>query len=157
MREASIGSLIAVTISLIGVTAGSLYQRTFCPRVDLRAAALVQFVAVFIVLAPLALAFEDNTVRWSWALVGALLYLVIFASLLGVSAWHYLLRHGAATRVTSLIYFTPVFAIVPEFLWFGITPSAISWAGIMMTCAGVALVAWRNASAPDPKKLLQKQ
>ena len=90
-------------------------------------------------MAPLALAFEDNTVRWSWALVGALLYLVIFASLLGVSAWHYLLRHGAATRVTSLIYFTPVFAIVPEFLWFGITPSAISWAGIMMTCAGVAL------------------
>lgn len=157
MREASIGSLIAVTISLIGVTAGSLYQRTFCPRVDLRAAALVQFVAVFIVLAPMALAFEDNTVRWSWALVGALLYLVIFASLLGVSAWHYLLRHGAATRVTSLIYFTPVFAIVPEFLWFGITPSAISWAGIMMTCAGVALVAWRNASALASKNSPQKQ
>ncbi len=157
VREASIGSLIAVTISLIGVTAGSLYQRAFCPRVDLRAAALVQFAAVFVVLAPLALVFEDNTVRWSWALVGALLYLVIFASLLGVSAWHTLLRHGAATRVTSLIYFTPVFAIVPEFLWFGITPSAVSWAGIVMTCAGVALVAWRHAPAIDPQNTIQKQ
>ena len=144
-QEATAGSLIAVSVALFGVTAGSLYQRTFCSRVDLRAAALVQFVTVLIVLAPLALAFEDNTVRWSWPLAGALVYLVVFASLLGVSAWHYLLRHGAATRVTSLIYLTPVFAIVPEFLWFGITPSMVSWVGIVMTCMGVALVAWRTS------------
>jgi drug/metabolite transporter (DMT)-like permease len=145
VREASPGSLIAVTVALIGVTAGSLYQRTFCPRVDLRAAALIQFAATLMVLAPLALALEDNTVRWTWPLAGALAYLVIFASLLAVSVWHYLLRHGAATRVTSLIYLTPVFAIVPEFLWFGVAPTATSWAGILITCSGVALAAWRPA------------
>jgi drug/metabolite transporter (DMT)-like permease len=144
VREATAGSLIAVSIALFGVTAGSLYQRAFCPRVDLRAAALVQFVAVFVVLAPLALTFEDNTVRWSWALAGALFYLVLCASMLAVSVWHYLLRHGAATRVTSLIYLTPVFAIAPEFLWFGIAPSTISCVGIVITCMGVALVAWRS-------------
>lgn len=146
VHEATAGSLIAITLALIGVTAGSLYQRAFCPSVDLRAAALVQFAATLLVLAPLALMFENNTVRWTWALAGALFYLVIFASLLAVSAWHYLLRHGGATRVTSLIYLTPVFALVPEFLWFGITPSAISWAGIVITCASVGLVAWRAAS-----------
>lgn len=151
VQEATAGALIAVSIALFGVTAGSLYQRTFCPRVDLRAAALLQFVSVFLVLTPLALTFEDNTVRWSWRLVGALFYLVIFASLLAVSAWHYLLRHGAATRVTSLIYLTPVFAIVPEFLWFGIAPSAISCIGIVITCMGVALVAWRRAQAAVPR------
>ena len=145
VREATVGSLIAVTIALFGVTAGSLYQRAFCANVDLRAAALVQFVVTLLVLVPLALAFEDNTVRWAWSLVGAMLYLVILASLLAVSAWHYLLRHGGATRVTSLIYLTPAFAIVPEFLWFGITPSAISWAGIVITCAGVGLVAFKTA------------
>ena len=152
-----IATKIAVSIALFGVTAGSLYQRAFCARVDLRAAALVQFIAVFLVLAPLALTFEDNRVRWSWALAGALFYLVIFASLLAVSAWHYLLRHGAVTRVTSLIYLTPVFAIVPEFLWFGITPSAISCAGIVITCMGVALVAWRrknNIEQPLPSHKL---
>ena len=146
MREAGTGSLIAVAVALVGVTAGSLYQRAFCLRVDLRAAALVQFAATLLVLAPLALAFEDNSVRWSWALAGALLYLVICASLLAVSAWHYLMRHGAATRVTSLVYLTPVFAIVPEFLWFGITPSTTSWAGIVITCMGVGLVVWRPAA-----------
>lgn len=152
MREATPGSLIAVSFALIGVTAGSLYQRVFCPRVDLRAAALVQFAAVFAVLLPLALLFEDNTVRWSWPLAGALVYLVIFTSLLGVSAWHYLLRHGATTRVTSLIYLTPVFAIAPEYFWFGIAPSAISWAGIIITCAGVGLVAWHH----DGPKIARK-
>lgn len=146
MQEATLGSLIAITVALFGVTAGTLYQRAFCPSVDLRAAAMIQFVATFAVLAPLALVFEDNTVRWSWTLIGALVYLVIFASLLGVSAWHYLMRHGGATQVTSLVYLTPAFAIVPEFLWFGITPSTISWAGIVITCMGVGLVVWRRSA-----------
>ena len=34
-----------VVIALLAVTAGTLYQRVFCPRVDLRASAMVQFVA----------------------------------------------------------------------------------------------------------------
>lgn len=143
VREATLGSLIAVSVALAGVTAGTLYQRVFCPHVDLRAAALIQFAASLAVLAPLALAFEDNTVRWSWALVGAMCFLVILASLLAVSAWHYLMRRGEATRVASLVYLTPAFAIVPEFLWFGIAPSGLSVVGIVITCLGVALLARR--------------
>jgi len=144
MREATAGSLIAASVALCGVTAGTLYQRKFCASVDLRAAALLQFAATLLVLAPLALVFEDNAVRWTWKLAGALCYLVILASLLAVSAWHYLMRHGGATRVSSLVYLTPAFAIVPEYLWFGIAPSAVSWAGIVITCLGVGLVVWRR-------------
>lgn len=145
LREATLASLTAVTFALLGVTAGALYQRHFCPRVDLRAAALVQFAATLAVLTPLALVFEDNSVRWTWALAGAILYLVLGTSLLGLSAWHYLLRHGGATRVTSLVYLTPAFAIIPEYVWFGITPSGMSWVGIVITCLGVGLVVWRRA------------
>lgn len=148
MHEATLGSLIAVTFALLGVTAGALYQRVFCPQVDLRAAALIQFMATLTVLTPLALMFEDNSVRWSWALAGAILYLVLGTSLLGLSAWHYLMRHGGATQVTSLVYLTPAFAIVPEFLWFGIAPSATSWLGIVITCLGVGLVVWRRGARP---------
>ncbi len=146
VREATSGSLIGACVALFGVTAGTLYQRVFCASVDLRAAALLQFAATLLVLVPLALVFEDNTVRWSWTLAGALCYLVIFASLLAVSAWHYLMRRGGATRVSSLVYLTPAFAIVPEFLWFGIAPSAVSWAGIVITCMGVGLVVWRRGA-----------
>jgi drug/metabolite transporter (DMT)-like permease len=148
MHEATLASLIAVCFALLGVTGGALYQRTFCPQVDLRAAAMVQFAATLLVLAPLALAFEDNSVRWSWALVGAILYLVIGTSMLGLSAWHYLMRHGGVTQVTSLVYLTPAFAIVPEYFWFGIVPSPISWLGIVITCLGVGLVVWRKSTRP---------
>jgi drug/metabolite transporter (DMT)-like permease len=147
VREATLASLVAVTVSLAGVTSGTLYQRVFCPLVDLRSAAAVQFAVTIAVLAPLAWAFEDLRVDWTWALAASILFLVIGASLLAVSALHTLMRRGQATRVTSLLYLTPIFAVVLELPMFGVVPSALSLAGIAVTCFGVALVTWR-ASQP---------
>jgi drug/metabolite transporter (DMT)-like permease len=146
VREATTASLVAITVSLAGVTAGTLYQRVFCPLVDLRSAAAVQFAATILVLAPLAWAFEDTTVRWSWQLAGSILFLVIGASILAVSALHLLMRRGQATRVTSLIYLTPIFAVGLELAMFGVVPSTLSLIGIAVTCLGVALVTWRPAA-----------
>jgi len=146
VREATAASLLAVTISLTGVTTGTLYQRVFCPLVDLRSASLVQFIATILVLAPLAWAFEDRGVQWSWALAGSILFLVVGASILAVSALHVLMRRGQATRVTSLIYLTPIFAVGLELAMFGVVPTALSVAGIVVTCLGVALVTWRPAT-----------
>ncbi len=140
VREATLGALIAVTISLAGVTAGTLYQRVYCPVVDLRAAALIQFAGNVIVLAPLAWLVEGGIVRWSWTLAGAIVFLVIGASILAVNALHTLMRRGQATRVTSLIYLTPIFAVALELAIFGVVPTALSLAGIAITCLGVALV-----------------
>ena len=148
IREMTIGSLAAVIVALTGVTGGTLYQRVFCPLVDLRAAALVQFVAALVVLAPLAWIVEDFKVNWAWPMFGAIAFLVIGASLLAVSALHLLMRHGQATRVTSLLYLTPIFAVVFEFALFDVVPSALSMAGIAVTCGGVALVAWSRRSPP---------
>ena len=141
IREATTGSLIAVAISLAGVTAGTLYQRTFCPVVDLRAAALLQFVATFAVMAPLAWFVEGARVVWSWSLAGAVVFLVIGASILGVNALHTLMRRGQAARVASLVYLTPAFAVALEFLMFGVVPSVLSTIGMGITLLGVALVA----------------
>jgi drug/metabolite transporter (DMT)-like permease len=143
VHEASIGSLIAVVIALAGVTAGTLYHRVFCPVVDLRSAALLQFAVTISLLAPLAWLVEGFVVDWSWALAGSIAFLVIGASILAVSALHTLMRRGQATRVTSLVYLTPIFAVGLEFVMFGEVPSVLSIVGIIVTCFGVALVAWR--------------
>ena len=145
VREATMGALMAVSLSLAGVTAGTLYQRAYCPAVDLRAASLIQFVGNFIVLAPLAWFVEGAAVRWSWSLAGAIVFLVIGASILAVNAFHTLMRRGHATRVTSLIYLTPIFAVALELLMFDVVPSAISLAGIAITCMGVAMVSWTRS------------
>ena len=145
VREMTPGALIAVTVSLLAVTAGTLYQRVFCPLVDLRVSALVQFVASLVLLAPLAYLVEGAAVIWAWQMVLGIVFLVIFASIGAVNALHTLMRRGQATRVTSLLYLTPIFAVVLEFAMFKVVPSPLSLLGIAVTCAGVALVTWRRA------------
>jgi len=144
IRAIGWASLAAVGFSLVAITAGTLYQRVFCPRVDLYGAALLQFAISLAVLAPLAWAVEGMQVRWAWQLLAAIAFLVILASILGVNALHTLMRHGEATRVTSLMYLTPVFAVVLELLMFGVVPTPLSLAGIAVTCLGVAMVAWQK-------------
>jgi len=143
VRAISAGSLVAVVVSLAAVTAGTLYQRTWCPQADLRAATLVQFAASFAVLLPASFALETASVRWTASLVLSIVFLVIFASIFAVSALHTLMRRGHATRVTSLLYLTPVVAVSLEALLFGVWPTALTAAGIVIACAGVALVTRR--------------
>src|SRR5712692_8720048 len=85
IREVTWGSLLGTLIGLTGVTAATLYQRTFSPRADLKAAAVIQFAASAAVLAPLAFAVEGFRVVWAWELAASIAFLVIFASILAVS------------------------------------------------------------------------
>jgi len=142
IREVTLGSLIGTLVALSGVSAATLYQRKFSPKADLKAASVVQFVASLAVLVPLAVTVEHFQVDWSWQMLGAIAFLVIFASILGVNALHLLMRHGEATRVASMMYLPPVFAVVLEAALFGVVPSGLALAGIAVTCAGVALTVW---------------
>ena len=142
IREVTLGSLAGTLVALAGVTAATLYQRRFSPRADLKAASVVQFAASLLVLAPLALAVEGFEVRSSWAMWLAIAFLVVFASILAVNALHMLMRQGEATRVASMMYLPPVFAVVLEAAMFGVVPSGLALAGIAVTCAGVAMTVW---------------
>jgi drug/metabolite transporter (DMT)-like permease len=142
LREVSAGSLAATLIALAGVTAATLYQKSFSPNADLKAAAVVQFGASLAILAPLAVAVEGFPVVWSVELFASIAFLVIFASFLGVSALYVLMRHGEATRVTSMMYLPPIFAVVLEAAMFHVVPSGLTLLGIAVTCAGVAMTVW---------------
>jgi drug/metabolite transporter (DMT)-like permease len=144
IREVGLGSLLGTLVALAGVTAATLYQRRFSPHSDLKGAAVIQFAASLTVLAPLAVALEGFRVQWAWQMFGAIAFLVIFASILAVNALHVLMRHNEATRVTSMMYLPPVFAVVIEMALFGIVPSALAFAGMGVTCIGVALAAWKS-------------
>jgi drug/metabolite transporter (DMT)-like permease len=144
IREITAASLAATLIALAGVTAGTLYQRAFSPHCDLKAAAAIQFAAAAVAFVPLAFAVEGFQVRWSATLAWSVVFLVIFTSLLGVSALYWLTRHGEASRVTSMMYLPAVFAVVLELALFGVAPGAVASAGIALTCFGVALTVWRR-------------
>ena len=144
IRAVTIGSLVAVITGLAALTAGTLYQRKFCPTVDLRSGALIQFAVSVAALLPLSIVFEGAKVQWSWPLLGAIAFLVIGASILAVNALHTLMRHGEATRVTSMLYLPPIFAVAMEYLVFGVVPTGISLIGIAVTSVGVALAMGRT-------------
>ena len=143
MQAGTLASFIAVALSLAAITSGTLYQRAFCKDVDLRSAAFIQFLVSLAVLAPLAIGIDGFVVRWSWPLIAAIVFLVVFASILAVNALHTLMRRGHATKVTSLFFLTPIVAVLLEWAMFGVTPTALTAAGIVLTCAGVALVTVR--------------
>jgi drug/metabolite transporter (DMT)-like permease len=143
IRAISTGATVAVLTSLTAITIGTLYQRAFCRTVDLRVASLLQFAATLVVMFPLAVIVEDAPLRFGWPLVAAIAFLVIGASILGVNALNTLMRRGEATRVTSLLYLTPIFAVALEWLMFAVVPTSLTVVGIVITCFGVALVAWQ--------------
>ena len=68
---------------------------------------------------------------------------MIFASILAVSVLHYLMRHGEATRVTSMMYLPPVFAVAVELAMFGVLPTPLMIAGMALACTGVAMTVWK--------------
>jgi drug/metabolite transporter (DMT)-like permease len=142
VREVTPGSLAGTLVALAGITAASLYQKRFSPTADLKAAAVIQFAATLAVVAPLALAVEGFVFTPSWALLGAIAFLVILASILGVSAFNYLMRRGESARVTSIMYLPPVFAVVAELAVFRVVPTLLTVAGMVVTCIGVAMTVW---------------
>lgn len=144
VHAVSAGSLLAAAISLAAITSGTLYQRAFCTRVDLRSATLIQFVLSWLLLTPLAYAVEGFHVQWSWPLVISIVFVVIFASIFAVNALHLLMRRGHATKVTSLFFLTPIVAVLLEWLMYGVEPGWLAGAGITLTCVGVALVSGRR-------------
>jgi drug/metabolite transporter (DMT)-like permease len=132
-------SLMAVFVALIALTVGTLYQRRFLPDTDLWSAAFIQFVASLLLLAPLAIIVESAKVEWAWQLFAAMLFLVVLASILGVSALHILMRHGQATRVSSILYLPPIVAVAAEWLVYRIIPTPLTFVGMVIVCAGVWL------------------
>jgi len=126
--------------ALCAITAGTLYQKRYCPSFDLRAGSVIQFVAAFAVLLPLALLTETMHIEWNARFVFAIGWLALVLSIGAVSLLFVLIKHGEATRVSSLFYLTPLataamawFAFEEQLDWLALT-------GMLIGVTGVALV-----------------
>jgi drug/metabolite transporter (DMT)-like permease len=102
----------AGTVALIGITAGTLYQKRFGGSIDWRTGMWVQYVAAGILFALGAAVFEDRAVHWTPQFIFALSWMVLVMSLGAVWLLYFLIRRSAATRVVSLFYLTPPVALL---------------------------------------------
>ncbi|WP_449414354.1 DMT family transporter [Pandoraea soli] len=145
VRGIGAGPVALCVLSLLAITAGTLYQKRFCAHFDLRVGTLVQFGAAFAVTLPAAWMLETMQVRWNAQMIGALVWSVLALSIGAISLLFLLIRQGAATKVSSLMYLTPPTTAVMAWLLFGETLSPLSAAGMVVAALGVALVIERRA------------
>ncbi|MFN9211387.1 MAG: DMT family transporter [Betaproteobacteria bacterium] len=134
---------LAIAINLLalaGITVGTLYQKRYCGAVDLRTGTAIQFAASFVVLLPLAAAFETMQVDYAPAFWLALGWSIFVLSLAAMVLLLVMIRRGRATRVASLMYLTPPAPSVLAWALFGERLGLVAWAGVAVTMFGVALV-----------------
>jgi drug/metabolite transporter (DMT)-like permease len=126
-------------MALLAITMGTLYQKRFCPRFDLRTGQVVQFVAAILVTLPFALVFESFRFDWTPELAGALVWSVLVLTGGGISLLFLMLRRGAAAQVTSYFYLVPGITALMAFAMFGETLGPVAVGGMAVTVLGVAL------------------
>ena len=133
--------LIPALVALLGITAGTLYQKRFCAAFDLRTGSVIQFVPTAIVTALAVALFEDFRISWTPAFVFALGWLVLVLSLGAISLLNLLIRSGSAVNVASLFYLTPISTAVIAWVIFGEKLTSTAAIGMLLAVSGVYLVA----------------
>ncbi|CAG0960527.1 putative inner membrane transporter YedA [Rhodocyclaceae bacterium] len=120
-------ALVPAVVALAGITAGTLYQKRFCPSFDLRTGAVAQFIPAAVATLLAVSLTEEFRVEWTPAFVFALGWLVLVLSVGAIGLLNLLIRSGSAVNVASLFYLTPA------------TTSLIAWAAFGETLPGPAL------------------
>ena len=134
-----VAALLPAVAALIGITAGTLYQKRFCPSFDWRTGSVAQVVPTAIVTGLLAWCLETGKIDWTGELVFALGWLVLVLSLGAVSLLNWLIRHSNAVNIASLFYLVPPCTAVFAWLLFGETFTGLALVGMVLTVWGVYL------------------
>ncbi|MSO92412.1 MAG: EamA/RhaT family transporter [Rhodospirillales bacterium] len=132
--------ILACAVAVLGISAGTAYQKRFGGGMDLRSGSAIQFSAAAVPMALLALAFETREIQWTAEFLWGSAYMILVLSLGSVSIFLFLLRRGAVARVVSYLYLTPPTTAVLAYWIFGETLSVLTFAGMALIVLGVAMV-----------------
>jgi drug/metabolite transporter (DMT)-like permease len=139
----TLSMMMPAIASLVGITAGTLWQKRHCPTFDLRTSTVVQYAASLIITSVLALTTETREVQWSGQFVFALLWVALVLSLGAISLLNHLIRSGTAVNVTRLFYTVPAVTALMAWAIFGETLTGLSLLGMIVAVLGVWLARGR--------------
>ncbi len=144
------GGLEAVLLVLapVGWALGSLLGRKLAGHGMMAAATQMLCGGVLLLLTGLVLG-ERAPASPSAAALGALAYLIVFGSLLGFSAYTYLLQHARPALAMSYAHVNPALAVVlGAALGEHVGPEAIAATGLIAAAVAVMVTRRRPALAP---------
>lgn len=141
-----ISALLCVTVALIGISLGTLYQKRYCTSMPLLSGAVIQYLAAGVLLGSGAWLFETRQVEWSSTFVLTLGWLVLILSIAAILLLMALIKKGEASRVASLFYLVPPVTALQAWWLFDERLPLLGLVGMLVAITGVVMVIRKPAS-----------
>lgn len=142
-------AMIAMMISIFGLTIGTLVQRALGKQMPLLRGTATQYLASGVVLA-VASGFSE---QWQFSLtrytVFSMLWAVVVLSLGAVLLMMTLLARHTAAKVSSLFFLTPALSTIEGAILFDERLGALAVVGLVIAIIGVRLTMQSTAATPD--------
>ncbi|PSH69193.1 EamA family transporter [Phyllobacterium brassicacearum] len=142
----------ASILSVIAISAGTVWQKRFVGAIDLKAGTTLQYLGAAVLTGVFSLLFETHVVIWSGSLVFAMLWLVFVLSIGAVLLLMILINQGAVSKVASLFYLVPGVTALMAYALFGETLTLFQLFGMLIATLGVALSTGQRRSAALPSR-----
>ena len=136
----SIAALVAVTISVFGISIGTMYQKRYGVGVNLLTGSFFQYLAAAIWMGLLTFTFEQQEIVWHPHLIGALIWHVFGMSIIAILLLMHMIHEGKTTQVASYIYLVPPVTAIEAWWLFDESLTPIAIAGMLIAIYGVYLV-----------------
>ena len=141
-------TLTASFVSVLGIAAGTIWQKRFVTGADLRASTALQYLGATLLTGALTFVFEKQEFVLTGELIFAMVWLVLVLSLGAVFLLMILIRDGAVSKVASLFYLVPSVTALMAWPLFGETLNSLQIVGMLVTAAGVALATHQGLTFP---------
>ena len=143
---------VILIVAALAFAAGSVISRRFHFRVDAFVATAWQIGAAGVVNLTIATAGGNfRTAHWTRSGLLAILYLSTFGSVVGLTAYTYLLKHVPVTKVSTYAFVNPVIAVLIGVVTLHERPAPAELTGMAIILVAVATVILsRTKPAPPP-------
>lgn len=141
-------TLAASLVSVLGMSAGTIWQKRFASGGDLVAATMWQYVGGASLMVLASLAFETHTVTVNGELVFAMAWLVLVLSIGAIFLLMVMIRDGEMSKVASLFYLVPAVTALMAWALFGEHLNLVQIVGMAITTFGVGLATARPTTQP---------
>ena len=131
--------IAAVLFGALSISAGTVFQKRFASNLDMRTAAVWQYLAASLLCTLLSLLTETQTIEWSGEFLFALGWLILVLSIGAIFLLLRLIEQGAVSNVAALFYMIPAVTAVISLLLFEEPITPLQVVGIIITATGVIL------------------
>ncbi len=150
--DVTLPTLSASVIAVIGMSAGTIWQKRFVANMGLMASTVYQYAGATIMMGLFFLLFEEGNYVMSGELVFAMAWLVFVLSIGAIFLLMVLIRQGEVARVASLFYLVPGVTAVIAWYLFDENLSLLQIGGMIVAAAGVAFATGGARAASSTAK-----